>query len=494
MVSDFFYPNMGGVESHIFQLSQCLLERGHKVIVVTHMYDDRIGVKYMTNFLKVYYLPIVPFYNNSSLPTIVGSLPYLRKIFIKENVTIVHGHSAFSSLCHEALFVASLLDIPSVFTDHSLFGFSDASAIVTNTFLKYSLVNTSHTICVSHTGKENTVLRSEVAAENVSVIPNAVDSVKFSPSSPPINTNSDIRQECSGFSSCDSTNASSRTVTIVVGSRLVYRKGIDLLVQILPVLCTQSWIIDHHVKLSQSCDSGIGQETDHITCDTNQSKLRNRDNVISSLYESNDELLSKEKSRVEETINFDFIIAGDGPKRILLEEVIEKHNLQNRVTMLGTLQHSEIRDKLLIKGDIFLNTSLTEAFCMAIVEAVSCGLSVVSTNVGGIPEVLPPRFIHLVEPNVDAILFGIKRAVKEIVDGTKPSAAECNQFVQQAYNWRDVAHRTEKVYTVVTARKTPDFQRKVRNLWDCGSMAGPVMSVLFVFCHYWCLLLSWLSW
>ncbi len=31
MVSDFFYPNTGGVESHIYQLSQCLLARGHKV-------------------------------------------------------------------------------------------------------------------------------------------------------------------------------------------------------------------------------------------------------------------------------------------------------------------------------------------------------------------------------------------------------------------------------------------------------------------------------
>ena len=31
MVSDFFYPNFGGVESHIYYLSQCLLELGHKV-------------------------------------------------------------------------------------------------------------------------------------------------------------------------------------------------------------------------------------------------------------------------------------------------------------------------------------------------------------------------------------------------------------------------------------------------------------------------------
>lgn len=32
MVSDFFYPNAGGVETHIYQLSQCLMARGNKVI------------------------------------------------------------------------------------------------------------------------------------------------------------------------------------------------------------------------------------------------------------------------------------------------------------------------------------------------------------------------------------------------------------------------------------------------------------------------------
>jgi phosphatidylinositol glycan class A protein len=64
MVSDFFYPNMGGVEMHIWCLSQCLIERGHKVVVITHSYgDDRKGIRYMTNGLKVYYLPMAVFYD-----------------------------------------------------------------------------------------------------------------------------------------------------------------------------------------------------------------------------------------------------------------------------------------------------------------------------------------------------------------------------------------------------------------------------------------------
>ena len=35
MVSDFFYPNFGGVENHVYQLAQCLLAAGHKARVRT---------------------------------------------------------------------------------------------------------------------------------------------------------------------------------------------------------------------------------------------------------------------------------------------------------------------------------------------------------------------------------------------------------------------------------------------------------------------------
>jgi glycosyltransferase involved in cell wall biosynthesis len=67
-----------------------------------------------------------------------------------------------------------------------------------------------------------------------------------------------------------------------------------------------------------------------------------------------------------------FLIGGDGPKRWLIEEVREHGGLQDRVTLLGSLEHSQVRN-VLTRGHIFLNTSLTEAYCMAIVEAAACG-------------------------------------------------------------------------------------------------------------------------
>ena len=43
---------------YLWSLSQNLLRLGHKVIVVTHAYNDRKGIRFMTNSLKVYYMPL----------------------------------------------------------------------------------------------------------------------------------------------------------------------------------------------------------------------------------------------------------------------------------------------------------------------------------------------------------------------------------------------------------------------------------------------------
>lgn len=181
MVSDFFYPNIGGVESHLYHLSQQLIRRGHKVIVITHAYDNRKGVRYLTNGLKVYHVPMMVIYRQATLPTIFGFFPIFRNIILREQIQIVHGHQALSSMCHEAILHARTMGLKACFTDHSLFGFADAGSILTNKLLKFCLSDVDHVICVSHTGKENTVLRAALNPSMVSVIPNAVVASSFIP-------------------------------------------------------------------------------------------------------------------------------------------------------------------------------------------------------------------------------------------------------------------------------------------------------------------------
>ncbi|XP_035663691.1 N-acetylglucosaminyl-phosphatidylinositol biosynthetic protein-like [Branchiostoma floridae] len=386
MVSDFFFPNTGGVESHIYQLSQCLLQRGHKVVVITHAYGRRTGVRYLTNNLKVYYLPLLVAYNQCILPTLFATLPIVRYILLRERITIVHGHSAFSALAHEAMFHASTMGISTVFTDHSLFGFADASSIITNKILKFSLADVQHVICVSHTSKENTVLRAALSPHKVYVVPNAVDSTVFTP---------------------DPSQQRSDRVTVVVMSRLVYRKGIDLLAGIIPELC--------------------GRHPD-----------------------------------------VHFLIGGDGPKRILLEEVREQYQLHDRVQLLGSVSHEDVRD-ILVQGDIFLNTSLTEAFCIAIVEAESCGLQVVSTRIGGVPEVLPDELIYLAEPSVASLLVALETAVDDKRRGWTISPRERHERISTMYTWQDVARRTETVYDATAELPSSSLADRIYRYSHSGS-------------------------
>lgn len=119
MVSDFFYPNMGGVESHIYQLSQCLIEKGHKVVIVTHAYGRRKGVRYLTSGLKVYYLPLQVMYNQSTATTCFHSLPLMRCVFVRERITVVHAHSSFSAMAHDALFHAKTMGLNTVHNSYN---------------------------------------------------------------------------------------------------------------------------------------------------------------------------------------------------------------------------------------------------------------------------------------------------------------------------------------------------------------------------------------
>jgi phosphatidylinositol glycan class A protein len=123
-----------------------------QVIVVTHAYGDCRGVRYLTNglkarwlqrwgaghthvtcslnmqpclgcrqarrcllhccFLQVYYLHRRPIYQQTSFPTLFGNMCVLRAILLRERISLVHAHQAFSTLALEALLHAGTMGFP----------------------------------------------------------------------------------------------------------------------------------------------------------------------------------------------------------------------------------------------------------------------------------------------------------------------------------------------------------------------------------------------
>lgn len=181
------------------------------------------------------------------------------------------------------------------------------------------------------------------------------------------------------------------TITIVVISRLFYNKGIDLLIAAIPRILA----IDSNVR---------------------------------------------------------FLVAGKGPKAIDLEQMIERNVLQDKVLLLGPIRHEEVRD-VMVQGHIYLHPSLTEAFGTVIVEAASCGLYVVCTRVGGIPEVLPSHMTEFAAPEEEDLAAATGRAIAKLRQGKVRTDLFHNQ-VKQMYSWTDVAERTERVYDGISGALT----------------------------------------
>ena len=79
------------------------------------------------------------------------------------------------------------------------------------------------------------------------------------------------------------------------------------------------------------------------------------------------------------------LFVGDGPERVRAQDVAEELGVGERVLFLGKqLSVAE----LLSCSDLFLLPSEHEAFGLVALEAMACGVPVIATRVGGIPEVV----------------------------------------------------------------------------------------------------------
>jgi phosphatidylinositol glycan class A protein len=399
LICDFFYPRIGGVEVHIFQLACALLRLGCRVSVLAHHHKDRQGLRIMGNGIKVYFNQLISMHDDTSYPILYGCQKVMREIVIKDEIDIVHLHQGTSVTSLECLLHARTLGLRTVYTDHSLFGFGDLAEVNINKVLRSVFADLDQSISVSNIARDNLVLRSMLNPTKSNVIPNGVDFTKFKP-------DPELQKK-----------KNSNEITIISVSRQAYRKGTDLLIEIIPEVC----------KLFP---------------------------------------------------NVKFVIGGDGPKKPLLENMIETSNLKDRVILTGALRHNKVRD-IMIKGNIYLNTSLTESFCIAIVEAASTGLYTIATDVGGVGEVLPDNMVKLVNADKDSIIKGIKESI-EMYENIKNNTNEFNAVLKDAYNWDKVAHKTVQVYNKAMLVKDRSVITRLKKLLAIGRISGVFQVCLIV--------------
>lgn len=139
-----------------------------------------------------------------------------------------------------------------------------------------------------------------------------------------------------------------------------------------------------------------------------------------------------------------------------------------------------------------MNTSLTESFGIAMLEAACAGLYVVSTRVGGVPEILPEDMISFAEPDEDDVVRAISEAI-HLVSAGKHDPYLAHNRVKQFYHWDSVAERTERVYENVMSSPPLDLWERIQRTMGLGRFAGLIWTaILIVDCIFFILLEWWI--
>lgn len=159
--------------------------------------------------------------------------------------------------------------------------------------------------------------------------------------------------------------------------------------------------------------------------------------------------------RIQKKIPAKLIIVGEGPERAACEKLCAKKGIENKVIFLG---NSNEVDKILCFTDLFILPSEKESFGLAALEAMACGVPVISSNTGGLPEVNIQGISGYLSDvgNVDEMA---ENALKII--GTDEALRKFKiQAIEAAmvYDTKKIVPLYEKLYEGAINQKTANFQ------------------------------------
>ncbi len=140
------------------------------------------------------------------------------------------------------------------------------------------------------------------------------------------------------------------------------------------------------------------------------------------------------------------LIVGDGPLRAKLKRLTCQLGCEKKIEFVGSISHAQVPDFLNLM-DIFVMPSVEESFGVAALEASACGLPVVASNTGGIPEVVLHNKTGFLIPPKDH--YSLAAAIAKLIENQdlrRKFGEEGRKFVSQRYDWLENFQRMYNLY------------------------------------------------
>jgi N-acetyl-alpha-D-glucosaminyl L-malate synthase BshA len=175
-----------------------------------------------------------------------------------------------------------------------------------------------------------------------------------------------------------------------------------------------------------------------VTHISNFRKVKRIDDIVKIFYEIQKEVPAK------------LMMVGEGPEKEKAEYLCNKLGIQNKVIFFG---NSNEIDKILCFSDLFLLPSETESFGLAALEAMACGVPVISSNSGGLPEVNKDGFSGYLS-NVGDVAKMSHDAISLLKDKEKLKQFKINALeTAKLFDIQQIMPMYEKIYYQVIQSK-----------------------------------------
>jgi glycosyltransferase involved in cell wall biosynthesis len=139
------------------------------------------------------------------------------------------------------------------------------------------------------------------------------------------------------------------------------------------------------------------------------------------------------------------LIVGDGPERPTLERLVSDRCLTERVTFAGQQPSNQVR-LWLQQAKLFVLPSVEEGLGVVLLEALACGVPIVASRVGGIPEAVTPE-VGLLVPPANPTLLG--EAIIQLLSDEprwQMMSQNARKRAEEFYDWRQIAAKLITIY------------------------------------------------
>jgi glycosyltransferase involved in cell wall biosynthesis len=374
IVTHTFLPHVGGIERVVYEQGKRLMQRGFDVTVLTSRMNtpesyvvDGIKVRCYDSLNQAFGLGI-PY----PIPQI-NSFKIFLKAVNESDLVHVHGHPYLSSLY--AAKAAKIYEKPMVLTQHNTFieydNIWDTVERVNDAVVGKQNIRWADKIITVSNATKRYVLSLGATPTKLTVLHNGVDIDRFKPQK-------SIRDE-----KRKQLGIPTNTIVILTVRRLVYKNGIDTLIE------------------------------------TAAKTLKQNPNLI-------------------------FLAVGTGPDKDAVQTRIQQLGISERFRLMGFVSDAEL-PSFYNAADLFVLPSKSgEGLPLVSLEAMSCGVPVIATDVGGIREIVPEACGKFVPPDQP------DKMAKAILELSRSNLTELRgklrAMVEEKFSWEKNVEQLAQIY------------------------------------------------